>query len=143
MSEKKTPSSNTGKPGTFKKGPDPRRHMNGQISKERLAFNISLRECLIAEGEREQTGSLGEQTLKLKKVEWLVKSVWSAAIKGESWAVNFIAERVEGKVPMNVGMEHSGAIDGKFTVEVVHLPGADIPDNNNGNGNGNGNEGEG
>ena len=39
MSEKKTPSSNTGKPGTFKKGPDPRRHMNGQISKERLALS--------------------------------------------------------------------------------------------------------
>ena len=119
MSEKKTPSSNTGKPGTFKKGPDPRRHMNGQISKERLAFNISLRECLIAEGEREQKGNLGEQTLKLKKVEWLVKSVWSAAIKGESWAVNFIADRVEGKVPLNVGMEHSGEMTVNVRREIV------------------------
>ena len=119
MSEKKTPSSNTGKPGTFKKGADPRRHMNGQISKERLAFNISLRECLIAEGEREQKGNLGEQTLKLKKVEWLVKSVWSAAIKGESWAVNFIADRVEGKVPLNVGMEHSGEVTVNVRREIV------------------------
>lgn len=85
-----------GKP--FEKGSDPRRHMNGSKSKAAVEFNKTLRELLITEGEKEQLGQLGETTAKLKKVEWLIKAVWNKAISGEAWAVQFIAERTEGKV---------------------------------------------
>lgn len=86
------------RPGTFKKG-DPRINKNGQISNKRLGFNKALRELIIDEGEKKAQGK-GEKgkIVNLKKVEWLVKSVWQKAIAGESWAVQFISEKVEGKV---------------------------------------------
>ena len=93
--------SNTGKrspnAGVFKKG-DSRINRNGQISKKRLEFNRNLRELIVEEGEREWKGVVDNEQVKLKRVEWLVRSVWKKAIEGESWAVNFIAERVEGKI---------------------------------------------
>ena len=100
----------TGKP--FVKG-DPRCHRKGQITKKRLEFNKNLRDLLINEGEKTQVGSVGDKEnptfIKLKKVEWLVRSVWQNAILGESWAVNFIAERTEGKVTQPI--DHSGETD--------------------------------
>jgi len=104
-----------GKP--FKKGSDPRRNQKGQISKKRLEFNRNLRELLVAEGEKESTGQIGDKTFRMKNVEWLVKSVWKKAIKGESWAVTFIAERVEGRIMQPVDLK--GQIDGKLTIEVI------------------------
>ena len=102
--------------GQFQKGDDPRRNKKGPVSKERLAFNKSLRELLVKEGKRKQVGTIGDKEnpkiVRLKKVEWLVKAIWQQAIKGESWAVNFIAERVEGKVTQPI--EHSGAVKLKF-----------------------------
>ena len=95
-----------GKGKPFTKG-DPRINRNGQISKKRLEFNKTIRDLLVNEGETLQQGQIGENVVKLKKVEWLMKSVWKKAIEGESWAINFIAERVEGKVTQPV----SGEID--------------------------------
>jgi len=95
--------------GQFKKGVDPRRHMNGSKSKTVVEFNRNLRELLVEEGEKEWTGVIDNEKAKLKKVEWLIKSIWKKAIEGESWAVNFIADRVEGKITQPIGLE--GQID--------------------------------
>ena len=85
-----------GKPFTGKD--DPRLHRAGQTSKKKLRWNKTISELIAAEGEKIQKGTIGENTFKLKKVEWLVKSLWKKAIDGESWAVNTILERTEGKV---------------------------------------------
>ncbi len=86
------------KAGAFKKGSDPRRNIHGQISKGRLAFINSLRELIVAEGEAKHTALVEGQRVTFTKAQWMVKVLWNAAMKGEAWAVQFIAERVEGKV---------------------------------------------
>ena len=119
--------SNTVRAGQFKKGDDPRRHKGGQISKAVLAFNKTLRELIIFEGERKHTDADGKVTLK--KVEWMVKVLWNAALKGEHWAMEFIAERTEGKITQPVGL--SGSFDHALTIKVVQV------EDKNGNSNGN------
>jgi len=88
--------------GMFKKN-DPRINRKGMMSKKRLIFNRTLRELIIEEGEAIEMGKIGDQIIRLKKVQWLVKSIWRLAIQGESWAANFIAERTEGKVTQRIG----------------------------------------
>ena len=79
--------------------------MDGSKSKAAVSFSKTLRALLVDEGEKTKKGKEGDSFLKLKNVEWLVKSVWQKAISGESWAVSFIAERVEGKVSQQVDLD--------------------------------------
>jgi len=92
--------------GSFKKG-DLRINHFGPIKTGVLAFNRSLRELIVSEGEAKHTALIGEEGAKVKvtltKVEWMVKVVWNAAMKGEAWAVQFIAERTEGKIMQPIG----------------------------------------
>jgi len=86
---------------------DPRINRQGQIGHNVLAFNKTLRELIITEGEAKHTTlieSEGGHKTKVthKKVEWVVKVLWNAAMKGEAWAIQFIAERTEGKITQPV-----------------------------------------
>jgi hypothetical protein len=83
---------------------DPRSNTTGQRNGAAVAFARSLRELIVDYGNQDkkvydkQGKLLGEKS----NVEWMVQSVWQAALKGEQWAVNFIAERTEGKVNQTV-----------------------------------------
>jgi len=100
ISNQETPKKAKGKPRgkPFTGKDDPRNNTAGQTSKKKLRWNKTISELIAAEGEKLQKGTIGENTFKLKKVEWLVKSLWKKAIDGEAWAVNTILERTEGKV---------------------------------------------
>jgi hypothetical protein len=103
--------------GSFKKG-DSRINRNGPIKTGVLAFNRNLRELIVAEGEQKHTTLVGDEGKKVKvtfkKVEWMVKVLWNAAMKGEPWAVQFIAERTEGKVTQPVSGELSHTLKFSF-----------------------------
>lgn len=110
--------------GQFQKGADPRRHKDGSKSRAAVEFSKNLRQLLVKEGEEVKKGQVGEQTVRLKNVEWLVKSVWRKAIAGEAWAVTFIAERVEGKISQPVDMQGR--------IEALIFSDKFLPDMNNG-----------
>jgi len=95
---------------------DPRINRFGPIKTNVLAFNRTLRELIVAEGEQKHTTLIGDEGHKVKvtfkKVEWMVKVVWNCAMKGEAWAVEFIAERTEGKItqPVDGNLNVTGAL---------------------------------
>lgn len=80
-----------------------------------MAFFRTLRELIVTEGEKNKAGIDDDgNTVKLKKVEWYVKVLWQEALKGEAWAVQFIAEKVEGKVEQPIALS--------FTLSERYLP---------------------
>jgi len=44
--------------------------------------------------------------LTMTKLEAVLRAVYQYALKGNSWAVQFIAERTEGRVPQQQTIEH-------------------------------------
>lgn len=108
-----------GKGKPFVKG-DPRRHSTGRgkgvisipdvlrrIGKRRLPKK--MRDALTA------ARAIPESDLKrdLTKLEALMEAVYWCALRGESWAVQFIADRTEGKVKDVLEMQ------GGQTLEIV------------------------
>lgn len=43
-------------------------------------------------------GNETDEIERIKKIELLCRKIYACAIRGEAWAVNFIADRTEGKI---------------------------------------------
>ena len=70
-------------------------HLGGSnTNKKRVGFATALRDTLIEEGMVEENIG-GEMLTRIRRV---IRKVYDCAEDGEPWAVQFIAERVEGKV---------------------------------------------
>lgn len=107
-----------GKP--FTKGADPRRNLRG-----RGKGVVSIPDLLRRVGRKRLPAALrkkialaqGTSTTHLRRditqLEALSDAVYYHALMGESWAVQFVAERTEGKVKDTL------AIEGGATLEIV------------------------
>lgn len=90
----------------FKKGHDPKRNIHGQRSAASVAFFKQLRELIVTEGEKIEEGkNESGKFVKHKKVEWMIKVLWQEAIAGKAWAIEFITEKVEGKIVQPISGE--------------------------------------
>ncbi len=78
--------------GCFKKGDDQRRHTAGQLSKDAVALGALLRGYLVAEAGK----PCGKD--KRTKAEALAVRVWDEAIAGKFPFVQFLADRIMGRV---------------------------------------------
>lgn len=87
--------------GAFRKG-DPRINRRGRPRRE-LAIPEILRTI----------GREWDPRTKREKIETLMRRIWAQAELGESWAVQFIADRTEGKVKDTLHLE------GGQTLELV------------------------
>lgn len=96
--------------GQFQKGEDPRRNKAGQRNAQAVAFARSLRDLIIAEGNKAHSVTVNGRTIKGKKVDFMIRSLWSKAMAGEQWAVIFVADRTEGKVKEQVELSGTVAV---------------------------------
>jgi len=78
---------------------------NGQRNADAVRFARELRAMLVERGEQ----PIGKA--RRKRVEKLIDKVWDLALDGKEWAVAFIAERVEGKVPTPIDANVNAVID--------------------------------
>jgi len=97
--KKKTAGNKTNHPrtaGSFKDGIDPRRNTNGQMQKETVALGQLLKQYLTDEGGK-QCGAVDHRGKT--NAQALAAEIWARAIiGGEFQFVNFIAERIMGKI---------------------------------------------
>ena len=103
----------------FQKGNDPRRHMKG-----RGKGVVSIPDLLRRIGKRKLPPKLAERLTSLRQMppeniktsrtmlESLMEVVYWCALNGESWAVEFVANRTEGRVKDVISFEPTdGAVD--------------------------------
>ena len=101
----------TGK-GGFQERPETR-NQNGQRNKAAVSFARSLRDYIVKEGKvaLKYVDDAGKAH-KLTKIEAVVRTVYKEAIGGNLAAVNFIADRVEGKVTDELKISGQLAVKG-------------------------------
>lgn len=78
------------------------RNTNGQTSAVVAAFTRGLRAALATEAEQPSRARRG-----LTRYQSMIRKVWDLAEKGVPWAVDYVSERVEGKVTQPIGMDAS------------------------------------
>lgn len=92
--------------GGFKDHPE-NRNQHGQRNKAAVSFSRSLRELIVAEGNK----TLTLDGKKHRKVELLIRKLWTEALSGKEWAATMIFERTEGKVKDELDVMAKGSID--------------------------------
>ena len=106
--------------GGFKPGYDPRRNSTGKNRKHPLISDMLYRignERL----PKELKGKLPEHIQACKTLrEALMRVTYLRAIQGESWAVQFVAERTEGKVKDRLEVEGGQRLE--IVEEIVDSP---------------------
>lgn len=82
---------------------DPRIWRGGQKNKAAVRFTKAMREAIVemAEEEIEVVEGKGKNKRfrRSTRFQLLMDQVWTQALSGNQWFVQFIAEKVEGKVP--------------------------------------------
>lgn len=115
--------------GSFKKGQvDTRRNTSGQISKEGVALAALLKKYLIEEARKPpRWGSGGYET----NAQALAATIWDEAVCGKFPFVQFLADRIMGKVKEEIDISQQD-LSFKYgrteaLVEVVHTSEASKP----------------
>jgi acid phosphatase class B len=109
MQDKKPRGGNNNPSGRGGFGDNPQnRNKRGQRNKAAVAFARSLREYIVKRGEEKITLPDGK---KIKRIESVVMALYKEAIFGNMTAIQFIADRVEGKVTDSLAVQHGGAVN--------------------------------
>jgi len=114
--------------GSFKKGQvDTRRNTSGQISKEGVALAALLKKYLIEEASKPPRWGSGHAT----NAQALASEIWDQAICGKFPYVQFLADRIMGKVKDEVAITEEALRfeygRNEARVEVVHMGEASKP----------------
>jgi len=115
--------------GSFKKGQlDPRRNDKGQISKDAVALSALLKQYLVEEASKPpRWGSEGYAT----NAQALAGIIWEEAICGKFPFVQFLTERIMGKVKDEVAITEEALRfeygRNEARIEVVHMGEASKP----------------
>jgi hypothetical protein len=103
--------------GSFKKGNDPRRNTRGR-GRQALQIPDLLRRIGEDKLPAEIAGKLPEHIRSSKTMlQALMRATYLRALQGESWAVQFVAERTEGKVKDVLSLEGGQRLE--ITEEIV------------------------
>ncbi len=103
----------TGK-GGFKEHPE-NINKNGQRNAESVAFTRALRQALVDSGN-EPSSVRKLATQGMTRYQAMIQSIWKKAERGTPWAVEFIAERTEGRVTQPIGQDPAMPFGGKKIV---------------------------